>query len=62
VSRFGCTFVAFSFETLAISESPCFHEGSNANTEEVHMDIKSKKRQMPKLCTTAAVGDRALLG
>jgi hypothetical protein len=62
VLKCRCTFIAFSFETLAILEAPCFHEGSNASTKEVHMNINSMKGQMPMLCATAAVGNRALLG
>ncbi len=56
------TFIAFSFEPLAILESVCFHEDSNASTEEVHMKIHSTKRQKPMLCASAAAGNRALLG
>jgi hypothetical protein len=47
---------------LAILASPCFHERSNVSTEEVHMNINPKKRQMPMLCAAAAAVDRALLG
>ena len=56
------TFVALLFEALAILASLCFHDDSNASTEEVHMKIHSTKRQRPMLCATAAVGNRALLG
>jgi hypothetical protein len=41
----------------------CFHDDSNASTEEVHMKIHSTNRQMLMLCATAAAADnRALLG
>ena len=57
------TFIAFSFEALAICTAVCFHDHSNASTEEVHMNIHSTNRQMPKLCADAAAADlRALLG
>jgi hypothetical protein len=56
-------FIAFSFERLAIFVQICFHGGSNASTEEVHMNTHSTNRQMPMLCATAAAADhRALLG
>ncbi|HEY1653191.1 MAG TPA: hypothetical protein VGG09_15000 [Acidimicrobiales bacterium] len=55
-------FIAFLFEALAILSSLCFHDGSNASTEEVHMKIHSTKRQMPMVCAAAAAGHRALLG
>ena len=55
------TFIAFSFEALAILASVCFHDGFNASTEEVHMKIHSTNHQTPMLCTTAA-GNHALLG
>jgi hypothetical protein len=56
------TFVAFCLKALAICESVCFHDHSNASTEEVHMKIHSTNRQQSMLCASAAVGDRALLG
>jgi hypothetical protein len=56
------TFIAFSFETLAISATVCLHDDPNASTEEVHMKIHSTNRQMPMLCAAAAAGNRALLG
>jgi hypothetical protein len=51
-----------SFEALAISASVCFHDGSNASTEEVHMKIHLTNRQKPMLCATAAADTRTLLG
>jgi hypothetical protein len=56
------TFIAFWFEVLAIMASICFHDDSNASTEEVHMKIHSTNRQMPMLCASAAAGNRTLLG
>jgi hypothetical protein len=56
------TFIALSFQVLAMEAPVCFHEGSNANTGEVHMKIHSTNRQMPKLCADAAADNRALLG
>jgi hypothetical protein len=56
------TFIAFFFEALAIVASICFHDDSNASTEEVHMKIRSTNRQMSMLCTSAAAGYRALPG
>jgi len=41
--------------------SVCFHDDSNASTEEVHMKIHSTKRELPMLCAAAADTD-ALLG
>jgi hypothetical protein len=56
------TFIAFSFEVLAILASVCFHNDSNASTEEVHMKkAHSTNRQMLMLCATTAAGNRALL-
>jgi hypothetical protein len=56
------TFIAFSFEALAILVSVCFHDDSNASTEEVHMKkTHSTSRLMLKLCATAAADTRALL-
>ncbi|HWF17368.1 MAG TPA: hypothetical protein VG244_14380 [Acidimicrobiales bacterium] len=49
-------------EVLAILASVCFHDDSNASTEEVHMKIHSTNRQMLMLCAIAAAGTRALLG
>jgi hypothetical protein len=49
------------FEVLAICAPVCFHDDSNASTEEVHM-IHSTNRQMPKLCAHAAADHPALLG
>jgi hypothetical protein len=50
------------FEALAILASVCFHDDSNASTEEVHMKkTHSTNRQMLMLCATAAAGNRALL-
>jgi|ERR1700722_11188873 len=63
--RPGRTFIAFSFEQLAILVWVCFHDDSNASTEEVHMKILSTNRQMPMLCATAAASaadNRALPG
>jgi hypothetical protein len=55
------TFIAFSFEALAILASVCFHDDSNASTEEVHMKkAHSTNRQMLMLCAAAA-GNHALL-
>jgi hypothetical protein len=51
-----------SFEALAISASACFHDGSNASTEEVHMKIHLTNRQKSMLCATAAADTRTLLG
>jgi hypothetical protein len=56
------TFIAFSFEALAISMSVCFHDVSKASTEEVHMKIHSTIGQKLMLCATAAAGNRALPG
>jgi hypothetical protein len=56
------TFIAFCFKGLAICASVCFHDGSNASTEEVHMMIRSTNGLKLMLCAAAAVGDRALLG
>jgi hypothetical protein len=56
------TFIAFSFEPLAILAPMCLHVGSNASTEEVHMNIYSTNRLMLMLCASAAAGNRALLG
>ncbi|MGO8825874.1 MAG: hypothetical protein ACLQU9_11630 [Acidimicrobiales bacterium] len=61
MARTRRTFIAFSFKALAISASVCFHDDSDASTEEVHMKIHSTNRQMPMLCATAAADDRALL-
>jgi hypothetical protein len=55
-------FIAFLLEVLAIWAPVCFHVDSNASTEEVHMNIHSTNRQMPKLCADAAADHRALLG
>ena len=55
------TFIAFLFAALAIFASICFHDDSNASTEEVHMKIRSTNRQKPMLCAAAA-GSHALLG
>ena len=55
------TFVAFSYNALAISASVCFHDDSDASTEEVHMKIHSTNRQMPKLCADAAADTHTLL-
>jgi hypothetical protein len=61
--RPGRRFIAFSFELLAILVWICFHDDSNASTEEVHMKNHSTNRQMLMLCATAAAADnRALLG
>jgi hypothetical protein len=47
---------------LAILASVCFHDVSNASTEEVHMKkAHSTNRQMLMLCAPAAAGNRALL-
>jgi hypothetical protein len=62
--RSSRTFIAFSFEVLAILTSVCFHDISNASTEEVHMKkAHSTNRLMLKLmlCASAAAGNRALL-
>jgi hypothetical protein len=56
------TFIALSFQALAIVASVCFHDSSNANTEEVHMKIHSTNRQMPMPCATVAADNRTLLG
>jgi hypothetical protein len=50
------------FEALAILASMCFHDDSDASTEEVHMKIHSTNGRKPMLCATAAAGNRALLG
>jgi hypothetical protein len=56
------TFIAFSFEVVAILASVCFHDVSNASTEEVHMKkAHSTNRQMLMLCAPGAAGNRALL-
>ncbi len=56
------TFIAFSSEPLANLAPICFHDDSNASTEEVHMKIHPTNRQMPMLCAAAAADTRALLG
>jgi hypothetical protein len=56
------TFIAFSFEALAISVSVCFHDVSKASIEEVRMMIHSTIGQKSMLCASAAAGHRALLG
>jgi hypothetical protein len=56
------TFIAFSFEALAILAPICFHDRSNASIEEVHMNTQSANRQKPMLCAMHAAGNRALLG
>jgi len=56
------TFIAFWFEALAILGPVCFHDDSNASSEEVHMKIHSANRQMPMLCADAAADYRAQLG
>ena len=48
------TFVAFSCKALAISASVCFHDASDASTEEVHMKTHSTNRQMLKPCAAVA--------
>jgi hypothetical protein len=55
-------FIAFSVESLAILAPSCFHEDSDTNSEEVHMNINGTKRQISMLCATAGVRHRALLG
>jgi len=55
-------FIASWFEALAIQVSVCFHDGSEASTEEVHMKIHSTNDQKSTLCAAAAAGNRALLG
>jgi len=56
------TFIAFLYEALAIVASVCFHDDSNASTEEVHMKkTNSTNRQMLMLCAPAAADNRALL-
>jgi hypothetical protein len=55
-------FIAFCFESLAIPVSICFHVGSNASTEEVHMNINSTNGQKPMHCASAAAVDCALPG
>jgi hypothetical protein len=55
-------FIAYLFEWLAILASACFHDDSNASTEEVHMKIHWTNRQLSMLCAAAAAGNRALLG
>jgi hypothetical protein len=55
-------FIAFSFESLAIFVSICFHDGSNASTEEVHMQMNSTNGQKQMVCAPAAAENRALLG
>jgi hypothetical protein len=55
-------FVAFCVESLAIRVSICFHVGSNASTEEVHMKMNSTNGLTPMQCAPAAAVDRALLG
>jgi hypothetical protein len=56
-------FIAFSLKLLAILSWVCFHDDSNASTEEVHMKIHMTNRQLLNLCTAAAAADiRALLG
>jgi hypothetical protein len=62
--RASRTFIAFSFEGLAISASVCFHDVSNASTEEVHMKQAHSTNRlslMLMLCAPAAAGNRALL-
>jgi hypothetical protein len=56
-------FIAFCFESLAIRVSICFHDGSNASTEEVRMNINSTNGPtlMQRAAPAAAVV-RALLG
>jgi hypothetical protein len=62
VGNRGRTFVALSRKALAISASVCFHDASDASTEEVHMKTHPTNRQMPKPCAAAVAGHRALLG
>jgi hypothetical protein len=50
------------FEPLAIFVSVCFHDESNASTEEVHMKINSTNGHKSMLCASAAAGNRAPLG
>jgi hypothetical protein len=59
--RLRRTFLAFSFESLAISVSICFHDDSNASTEEVHMNMNSTNGQNKMPCARAAAVKRALL-
>jgi hypothetical protein len=54
-------FIAFSFASLAIRASVCFHVASNASTEEVRMKIHSTNGQKSMPCASAAAGIRALL-
>jgi hypothetical protein len=54
------TFIAFLFEGLVIWALVCFHNVSNASTEEVHMKI-DLSHPMQKLCAHAAADHRALL-
>jgi hypothetical protein len=62
-TRRARTFIAFSFKLLAIPVRICFHDHSNASTEEVHMKIHPTKRQMFMLCAATAAADHpALLG
>jgi hypothetical protein len=56
------TFIAFCFESLAISPSVCFHDASNASTEEVHMKIDTTNCSKSMLCALNAAGNPALLG
>ncbi len=48
-------------DLLAVQESVCLHDDSNASSEEVHMKIHSIRR-IPMQCATVAAGNRALLG
>jgi hypothetical protein len=47
-------FIAFWLEGLVIWAPVCFHKGSNASTEEVHMRIHSSN---PMLMSCAAAAD-----
>jgi hypothetical protein len=55
------TFVAFSCEALAILASVCFHDDSNASTEEVRMKKTHSTNRLMLCAATAAAGNRALL-
>jgi hypothetical protein len=56
-------FIAFSPKQLAIFPRLCFHDLSNASTEEVHMKKNWTKSQPLMVCAAAAAADHsALLG
>ena len=49
-------------DLLAVPRRCAYMSTRHASREEVHMEIHPTNRQMLMLCTTAAAGNRALLG